>query len=115
VVIFGAGTGNPYFSTDTAAALRAVEIKADVIIKGTKVDGVFSSDPVKNSDARFIPHLTYDQVIARKLGVMDYTAITLCMENDLPLKIFNMNVHGNLLRLVQGEPVGTTITGDDHD
>jgi uridylate kinase len=70
---------------------------------------------VKNSDARFIPHLTYDQVIARKLGVMDYTAITLCMENDLPLKIFNMNVHGNLLRLVQGEPVGTTITGDDHD
>jgi uridylate kinase len=112
VVIIGGGTGNPYFSTDTAAVLRALEIEADAIIKGTKVDGVYSADPVKDSSAQMYRHLTYSEVVARKLEVMDFTAVTLCMENDLPLRVFNMNNEGNLQRLLQGEDIGTTISGE---
>lgn len=114
VVIFGAGTGNPYFSTDTAAVLRAIEIQADVVLKGTKVDGVYSDDPVQNSAAHFFEKLTFNDVITGKLHVMDFTSVTLCMENNLPLRVFNMNVPGNLIRLLKGEMLGTTITGDDH-
>ncbi len=109
VVIFGAGTGNPYFTTDTAAALRAVEIKADVIIKGTRVDGIYDSDPEKNPDAIKIPEISYLDVLKKDLKVMDLTAITLCRENKLPIVVFNMNVPGNLTRLVAGEPVGSTV------
>ncbi len=112
VVIIGGGTGNPYFSTDTAAVLRALEIEADAIIKGTKVDGVYSADPVKDSSAQMYSHLSYSEVVARKLEVMDFTAVTLCMENDLPLRVFNMNKEGNLQRLLQGEDIGTTISGE---
>jgi uridylate kinase len=112
VVILGGGTGNPYFSTDTAAVLRALEIEADAIIKGTKVDGVYSADPVKDSSAQMYHNLSYNEVVARKLEVMDFTAVTLCMENDLPLRVFNMNVEGNLQRLLQGEKIGTTISGE---
>ena len=113
VLIFSGGTGNPYFSTDTAAVLRALEIEADTIIKGTKVDGVFSADPVVDSSARLYRHLSYNEVLSRKLEVMDFTAVTLCMENDLPLRVFNMNESGNLQRLLQGEEIGTTISGEE--
>ncbi len=109
VVIFGAGTGNPYFTTDTAAALRAVEIKADVIIKGTRVDGIYDSDPEKNPAAVKFPEISYLDVLKKDLKVMDLTAITLCRENKLPIVVFNMNVPGNLMRLVAGEPVGSTV------
>ncbi|GJQ32885.1 MAG: uridylate kinase [Ignavibacteriaceae bacterium] len=109
VVIFSAGTGHPYFSTDTAAALRAVEIGADVIIKGTRVDGVFDSDPEKNPDAKQYEGISYLDVLSKNLRVMDLTAISLCQENDLPLKVFNMNVPGNLLRVVMGENIGTFV------
>ncbi len=110
VVIFGAGTGNPYFTTDTAAALRAVEIEADVIIKGTRVAGVYDSDPEKNPTANFFPHISYLDVLKKGLRVMDLTAITLCRENTLPIVVMNMNVKGNLLRLCQGEPIGTLVS-----
>jgi uridylate kinase len=110
IVIFGAGTGNPYFTTDTAAALRAVEIEADVIIKGTRVDGVYDSDPERNPAALHLPALTYLDVLQRDLKVMDLTAITLCKENKLPILVFNMNTSGNLKRLVLGEPVGTRVS-----
>ena len=109
VVIFGAGTGNPYFTTDTAAVLRAIEIKADVIIKGTRVDGVFSSDPEKNKDAKKFGKISFDEVYNKNLSVMDMTAFTLCKENNLPINIFNINKSGNLLRLVQGHDVGTKV------
>ncbi len=109
VVIFSAGTGHPYFSTDTAAALRAVEIEADVIIKGTRVDGVFDSDPEKNPDAKQFEGISYLDVMNKNLRVMDLTAISLCQENDLPLQIFNMNITGNLLRVVMGENIGTFV------
>lgn len=109
VVIFGAGTGNPYFTTDTAAALRAVEIKADVIIKGTRVDGIYDSDPEKNPAAIKFPEISYLDVLKKDLKVMDLTAITLCRENKLPIVVFNMNVPGNLTRLVAGEAVGSTV------
>lgn len=112
VVIFAAGTGNPYFSTDTAAVLRASEIRADVIIKGTKVDGVYSADPVTHPDAEFFPKLTYLDVLSRRLKVMDSTAISLCMDNKLPLRILNMNVPENLRRLMLGEELGTLISGE---
>ena len=111
VVIFAGGTGNPYFSTDTAAVLRASEVKADVIIKGTKVDGVYSADPVTHPDAVFFDKLTYLEVLSKQLKVMDSTAISLCMDNNLPLRVYNMNVEGNLRRLLTGEKVGTVITG----
>lgn len=109
VVIFSAGTGHPYFSTDTAAALRAVEIEADVIIKGTRVDGVFDSDPEKNPEAKQFEGISYLDVMNKNLRVMDLTAISLCQENDLPLQIFNMNITGNLLRVVMGENIGTFV------
>jgi uridylate kinase len=109
VVIFGAGTGHPYFSTDTAAALRAVEIEADVILKGTRVDGVFDSDPEKNHGAQKYDHISYLDVLKKRLGIMDLTAISLCQENNLPIVVFNMNVPDNLLKLVQGENIGTTV------
>ncbi len=109
VVIFGAGTGNPYFTTDTAAALRAVEIKADVIVKGTRVDGIYDSDPEKNPAAIKFPEISYMDVLKKDLKVMDLTAITLCRENKLPIVVFNMNVPGNLKRIVIGEEVGSTV------
>ena len=109
VVIFAAGTGNPYFSTDTAAALRAIEIGAEVILKATKVDGIYDSDPALNSSAKLIKKLTYREVIARNLRVMDTTAITLCMENDLPIVIFNLLHRGNIKRVVMGSRTGSAI------
>ncbi len=109
VVIFAAGTGNPFFTTDSAASLRAVEISADVMLKGTKVDGIYSADPVKDATAVRYERLTYDEALARKLGVMDATAIVMCREHDLPLKVFNINRHGDLVRIVCGENVGTTV------
>ena len=109
VVIFGAGTGNPYFTTDTAAALRAVEIEADVIIKGTRVDGVYDSDPERNPSAFRFPEISYLDVLRKDLKVIDMTAITLCKENKLPILVFNMNTPGNLKRLIMGEPVGTRV------
>jgi len=109
VVIFGAGTGNPYFTTDTAAVLRAIEVKANVIIKGTRVDGVFSSDPEKNKNAKKFSKISFDEVYSKKLSIMDMTAFTLCQENNLPIDIFNINKKGNLLKLVQGEDIGTRV------
>ncbi len=109
IVIFAAGTGNPYFTTDTAAALRAIEIEADIIVKGTRVDGVYDSDPEKNPAALHFPKISYEEVLRRDLRVMDMTAITLCKENHLPIAVFNMNVPSNLKRLVLGEKVGTTV------
>lgn len=109
VVIFGAGTGNPYFTTDTAATLRAIEIEADVILKGTRVDGIFSSDPEKDPDAVKYSNLTFNDVYENKLQVMDMTAITLCNENKLPIIVFNMNEKGNLLQVVSGREVGTLV------
>jgi uridylate kinase len=109
IVIFAAGTGNPYFTTDTAAALRAIEIEADVIIKGTRVDGVYDSDPEKNADAIRFPEISYLDVLKKDLRVMDLTAITLCKENKLPIIIFNMNIPGNLRRVIMGEAVGSRV------
>ena len=109
IVVMAAGTGNPYFTTDTAAVLRAVEIGADVILKGTKVDGVFSDDPVLVPGATFFPRIGYMDILSRGLKVMDSTAISLCMDNRLPLVVFNAGVAGNLVRLVQGEVVGTQV------
>jgi uridylate kinase len=111
MVIFAAGTGNPYFTTDTAAALRAMEIGADVLIKATKVDGVFTADPVKDPKARRFSELTYLEVLKRRLAVMDTTAISLCMDNELPIVVFNLNKPGSLLRLLKGERVGTLVQG----
>jgi len=110
IIIFAAGTGEPYFTTDTAAALRAVEIKADVIIKGTRVDGVFDSDPERNKKAKLFKKLSYAEVLRRGLGVMDLTSITLCRENKLPIIVFNMNKKGNLKKLISGQNVGTIIS-----
>ncbi|NTV97829.1 MAG: UMP kinase [Chlorobiaceae bacterium] len=112
VVIFGGGTGNPYFTTDTAASLRAIEIQADVIVKGTRVNGVYDSDPEKNPDAEFFPKISYIDVIRKNLRVMDMTAITLCRENVLPIVVMNMNEKGNFTRLLRGEEVGTLVRGE---
>ena len=109
VVIFVAGTGNPYFTTDTAAALRAAEINADVVFKATKVDGVYSADPFKDKRAKFYKKLRYMDVLKKKLKIMDSTAITLCMENTLPIMVFNLTKKGNLLKAVEGKNVGTLI------
>ena len=109
IVIMAAGTGNPYFTTDTAAALRAIEIGADVILKATKVDGVYSGDPMKDPDATFFPRITYKDILERGLGVMDLTAVTLCKENRLPILVFNIGRRGNLLRVMQGETIGTSV------
>ncbi|MCP4714824.1 MAG: UMP kinase [Deltaproteobacteria bacterium] len=111
VVVFAAGTGNPYFSTDTAAALRASEINADVILKATKVDGVYDRDPVKFDDAQRFDELTYDEVLKRRLGVMDLTAITLCMDNNLPIIVFDLHQSGNIYKAVTGDNIGTFIRG----
>ena len=110
VVIFGAGTGNPYFTTDTAASLRAVEIEADLILKGTRVDGVYTADPEKHADAVKFDNITFSEVYERGLNIMDLTAITLCQENKLPILVFDMNKHGNLKRLMMGEQVGTLVS-----
>ena len=109
VVIFGAGTGNPYFTTDTAAVLRAIEINADAILKGTRVDGVYTSDPEKNKDAIKFENITFKEVIEKGLKVMDMTAFTLSEENKLPIIVFDMNTNGNLLKLVSGEKIGTIV------
>ncbi|MCK4917165.1 MAG: UMP kinase [Candidatus Omnitrophica bacterium] len=109
VVIFVAGTGNPFFTTDTAASLRGVEIEVDALFKGTKVDGVYSSDPVKNDDAKMFKTLTYMEVIKKQLRIMDTTAITLCMENNLPITVFNFMKKGNLQKVVCGQNIGTLI------
>lgn len=112
VVIFAAGTGNPYFTTDTAAALRAMEIKADVILKGTKVNGIYDSDPVRNPSATMYETLSFLSVLNKSLQVMDATAMTLCMDNGLPLIVFNLTEPGNLKRVVLGEKMGTLVTHD---
>lgn len=110
VVIFGGGTGNPFFTTDSAAALRAVEIDADVILKGTRVDGIYTEDPEKNPDATKYDEISFNEVFARGIKVMDMTAFTLCNENGVPIVVFDMNKSGNLLRVARGEPVGTVVT-----
>jgi uridylate kinase len=110
VVVFAAGTGNPYFTTDTAAALRAMEIKADVILKGTKVDGIYSADPVTQPDATRYERVSYIQVLQERLQVMDATAISLCMDNKLPIIVFNLKTPGNIRRVIMGEAVGTIVT-----
>jgi uridylate kinase len=110
VVVFAAGTGNPYFTTDTAAALRAMEMKADVILKGTKVDGIYTADPMLHPDATKFESISYLNVLERGLKVMDATAISLCMDNKLPIVVFNLRTPGNMRRAVLGEPVGTTVT-----
>jgi uridylate kinase len=112
VVILAGGTGNPYFSTDTAAALRGMEIKADLILKATKVDGIYDADPKKVADAKFFPEITYLEVLSKRLAVMDTTAISLCMDNSLPIIVFNLNVPGNLKRIVLGEKVGSLVAAD---
>lgn len=113
VVIFAAGTGNPYFTTDSAAALRAIEINADVIIKGTRVDGVYDCDPEKYPDAVKFDEISYQDVLTKELKVMDHTAITLCKENQMPIIVFNMNKPGNLKRLIDGQKVGTLVYAID--
>jgi len=110
VVIFGAGIGRPFFTTDSAASLRAIEIGADVVLKGTKVDGIYSADPMKNPDATRYSSISFDEVYAKGLNVMDMTAFTLCKENDLPIIVFDINKPNNLLKLVKGEEVGTLVT-----
>jgi uridylate kinase len=110
VTIFAAGTGNPFFTTDTAAALRAIEINADVLLKATKVNGVFSDDPLRDPQAVRYAHLTFDKVLADRLNVMDATAIVMCRDNRLPLRVFNLNNSGDLTRIVKGEDVGTSVT-----
>ena len=110
VVIFGGGTGNPYFTTDTAGTLRAIEIESDVILKGTRVDGIYTADPEKDSAAKFYKTISFQQVFDKKLNIMDLTALTLCQENKLPIKVFNMNIKGNLEKVCQGSEVGTLVT-----
>jgi uridylate kinase len=109
VVIFGGGTGNPFFTTDTNAALRALEIEADVLIKATKVDGVYDKDPEKHNDAVFLPDIDYDEALLKNLGVMDATAIALCRENNLPIRVINIKVPGNVARLVKGDTIGSVV------
>jgi uridylate kinase len=110
VVIFGAGTGNPYFTTDTAASLRAIEIEADVILKGTRVDGIYTADPEKDPTATKFETLSFEEVISKGLSVMDMTAFTLCRENNVPIIVFDMNQEGNLKKVVTGEKVGTLVS-----
>jgi uridylate kinase len=109
VVIFAGGTGNPYFTTDSAAALRAMEIKADLLLKATKVDGVYTADPEKDPNAKFLPEITYLSALEQGLRVMDSTAISLCMDNQLPIVVFNMRQTGNIKRIVMGETVGSWV------
>jgi uridylate kinase len=111
VVIFAAGTGNPYFSTDTAAALRAMEIHADCLCKATKVEGIYQRDPVHFPDAIMYPSMTFDRFLAERIGVMDSTAVTLCRDNEMPIRVFKMATRGNIKRVVLGEPIGTIVEG----
>ena len=111
VVIFAGGTGSPFFTTDTAASLRARQIKADVMLKGTKVDGIFSEDPIKNKQARKFDKLSYLEVVDQQLKVIDATAVTFCMDHDIPIRVFNFRERGNLTRILQGEQIGTLIAG----
>ncbi len=111
-MIFAAGTGNPFFTTDTAASLRAIEINAEVLLKATKVNGVYSDDPVRNPNATRYTKLTFDRVLTEKLNVMDATAIVMCRDNRLPLRVFNLNNSGDLTRIVRGDDVGTSVTVD---
>ena len=115
VVIFAAGTGNPFFTTDSAASLRAVEINAELLIKATKVDGVFSADPVKDSSATFYEKLTYDEALDQRLNVMDATALVLCRDHDMPMRVMNVFEHGSILKLVQGESIGSLIIKGDSE
>jgi uridylate kinase len=110
VLILAAGTGNPFFTTDTSAALRATEIGADVLLKATKVDGIYTADPKKDPNAKMLHTITYEKVLEDKLGVMDLTAVTLCMERKIPLVVFNLKKQGNIARVIRGEDVGTKIT-----
>jgi uridylate kinase len=110
VVIFGAGTGNPYFTTDTAGSLRAIEMKADVILKGTRVNGIYTADPEKDPTATRFDKISYEECISKNLKVMDMTAFTLCMENKLPIIVFDMNEPGNLLKVVEGQDLGTLVS-----
>jgi uridylate kinase len=112
VVIFAAGTGNPFFTTDTAASLRAIEIEAQLLLKATKVNGIYSDDPVKNPAAVHYPRLTYDRVLDERLNVMDATAIVMCRDYRMPLRVFNLGTPGDLLRIVRGEDIGTLVTND---
>src|SRR5271155_4150369 len=112
VVIFAAGTGNPFFTTDTAASLRAIEIEAQLLLKATKVNGIFSDDPLKNPKATHYPRLTYDRVLDERLNVMDATAIVMCRDYKMPLRVFNLGIPGELLRIISGEDVGTLVTND---
>lgn len=109
VVVFGCGTGSPFFSTDTAAALRAAEINADALLKATNVDAIYDADPKKNKNAKKINEITYMEVLNQKLNVMDTTATTLCMDNDIPIIVFDINKHGNLMKVVEGQKIGTTV------
>jgi len=113
VILLAGGTGNPFFTTDTAASLRAVEIGAEVILKATKVDGVFTADPVTDPAAEFLPRVSYREVIRRELRFMDMTAVSLCMDNDLPIIVFKMEEEGILRRILHGEAVGTLVGGDE--
>lgn len=113
VALFSAGTGNPFFTTDSAASLRAIEIGADEMIKATKVDGVYSADPMKSADAEFYPRLSYDRILRDELNVMDATAVVLCKEHAMPLRVMNINTEGALRRVVQGEAVGTLVTAGE--
>ena len=112
VVIFAAGTGNPFFTTDTAASLRAIEIDAQLLLKATKVNGIYSEDPVKNPQALHYPRLNFDRVLAEKLAVMDATAIVMCRDHNMPLRVFNLNSAGDLVRIAKGDDVGTLVTND---
>ena len=109
VVIFGGGTGNPYFTTDTAGVLRAIEIEADIILKGTRVNGIYSADPEKDLDAKMFNEINFNEILEKKLNVMDLTAFTLCQENNLPIRVFNMNSEGNLYKVCKGDSVGTLV------
>jgi uridylate kinase len=113
VVIFAAGTGNPFFTTDSAASLRAIEIGADIMLKATKVDGVYSADPVTNPDATLYQRISYDEALARKLGVMDATALVLCSEHNMPVRVFNIFESGHLGRIIEGQDVGTLVLQED--
>ena len=110
IVVMGAGTGNPFFTTDTGSALRAIEIKADIILKGTRVDGIYTADPEKDPTATTFEHITYDEAYQRNLKVMDMTAFTMCKENNMPMYVFDMNTRGNLMKVLRGEKIGTLVT-----
>jgi uridylate kinase len=110
IVVFAAGTGNPFFSTDTAAALRAMEIKADILLKATSVDGIYSADPKKDPDAERYEQITYNDILRQNLGVMDTTAVSLCRDNNMPMMVFSMREQGNIVRVVSGEKIGSLVT-----